>query len=486
MNRYPLITFLLSLILLTGVQSCISDEFTTSPDAKLTFSADTLSFDTVFTGVGTPTARLRIYNKSKKSINISEIRFKNPESRFSINVDGVSGKEFRDVEIRGGDSIFAFIECYIPESESNRPHLVEDQLQFLTNGNQQSVLVQAYGQNVTRMRGLSVTEDMTLTPERPYVIFDSLNVEAGATLHILPGTMLLFHDKAALNIRGRIVAEGKPDSIIQMRGDRLDEVLPNTGYDILAGQWRGMRIYPESFDNKLEYVNLRSTERGVVADSCADLSRRKLLLVNSWLHNSQGHALKSEYSWIDAYGCCFSEAADAVVDLKGGKHDFSQCTLSNYYLFAAISGPLLNLSHCLPADSATTPGTVKPGAAEAGNTQPLMQAQFANSILYGMAPDISPGDLTDSSVYLRYVMLKAESENDDHFLDCLWGKDPLFLTDRPKYYFDYRVKPDSPALQAGDPTLVNPLTRIDMTGADRLSTGAPTLGAYALPASIEN
>lgn len=471
MNRFPILTFLCAMLLLALVPSCITDEFTDSPSDRLSFSTDTLSFDTVFTGVGTPTARLRIYNHAKKAINISSIRMKEADSRFSINVDGVSGRDFRDVEIRGGDSIFVFVECYIPQSDTNTPTLVEDQLQFVSNGNTQSVLLQAYGQNVTRLRGLTITEDMTLTPDRPYVVFDSLNVAQGATLHILPGTMLLFHDKAALNVRGRIEAVGNAEGIIQMRGDRLDEVLPNTGYDILAGQWKGMRIYPESFGNRLEYVNLRSTERGVEVDSCADLSQRKLLLVNSWLHNSQSSALRSDFAWVDAYGCCFSEAAESVVNLRGGKHDFSQCTLSNYYLFSAISGPLLSLTHCLPTEQE-----------ESGVTLPLMEARFANSILYGLPSDISPGDLTGSNVYLDYVLLKSVGEDDEHFRHCIRDADPLFLTDRPRYYFDYRVRPDSPALHAGDPALVNPLTLRDMTGADRLSDGAPTLGAYALPA----
>ena len=50
--------------------------------------------------------------------------------------------------------------------------------------------------------------------------------------------------------------------MIDMRGDRLDNVLPDVGYDILAGQWRGITIAPESFDNRLEYVDMRSTTDG--------------------------------------------------------------------------------------------------------------------------------------------------------------------------------------------------------------------------------
>lgn len=444
---------------------CISDSFSSSPSDILSFSTDTVSFDTVFTDLGTPTARLKVFNRSKKGIKISSIRLKNPESNFSINVDGVSGSSFSDVEIRGNDSIFIFLECFIPETSGSKPALVEDELLFLTNGVQQSVLVEAWGQNVTRLRGLTVKNDMTLTAERPYVVFDTLTVAPGATLKILPGVQLLFHDKAFMKVKGRLEAVGRPGEMIDIRGDRLDNVLPDVGYDILAGQWGGISIEPESFDNRLEYVDMRSTSEGLRVDSCADLSRRKLLMVNSWLHNSQSTAFRSDYAWVDAYGCVFSESAQAVVRLTGGKHEFVQCTLANNYLFSAITEPLLSLYHCLPEHMED-------------NNQPLMKASFENGIIYGLASDINEGDLEGSDVYLRYMLLKSKGEDDDHFISCLWDCDPLFYTERSEYYFNYHLRPDSPAIGAGDRAYVGKLCLIDMDGLNRLADGDPALGAY--------
>lgn len=451
-----------------GLSGCISDAVTTSPSDVLTFSSDTVSFDTVFTDLGTPTARLKVYNKAKKSVNISSIKFADPETAFSVNVDGVSGTQFSDVEIRGGDSIFVFIECFIPEEQKeNGPFLVEDKLQFLTNGVTQSVVVEAYGQNVTRLRGLTVTEDMTLTAEMPYVIFDSLTVAEGATLRVEPGANLLFHDKAKMTVSGTLEAVGEPGNMINMRGDRLDNVLPDVGYDILAGQWNGIHIRPESFGNRMEYVDMRSTQDGLRIDSCADLSQQKLLLVNSWLHNSQSSALSSKYAWVDAYGCVFSEAAGSVVDLTGGIHEFTQCTLSNYYLFVYPSEPLLSVYHLFPEDLEQ-------------NSEPLMSAHFRNCILYGLPSDINEGDLTGSDVFLEYCSLKAAGSDDDNFIACLWDTDPLFLTVREDYYFNYHVAEDSPVLGMGDPNYLTDLCLYDMDGIYRLATyAAPTLGAYA-------
>lgn len=457
-----------SLVAIFGIlaSGCISDDFTYSASDVLTFSTDTVSFDTVFTGVGTPTARLKVFNRAKKSVNISSIKLKNPSTAFQINVDGVSGKSFSDVEIRGGDSIYIFLECYLPETSQNRPALTEDMLQFVTNGVTQEVVVEAWGQNVTRLKSQKITRDMTFTAERPYVVFDSLVVEKGVTLRIKPGTRLLFHDKAHLRVKGKIEAIGEPGKMIDFRGDRLDNVLPDVGYDILAGQWKGITIDAESFGNRLEYVDMRSTQQGLVVDSCTNTSERKLLMVNSWLHNSQGTAFSSKYAWVDAYGCVFSEAAEAVVRLTGGVHTFTQCTLANYYLYSVISEPLLSLYHLFEDDMAQ------------GNRQPLMKASLENCIIYGLAADINEGDLDNTDVYLRNVLLKSEGNNDDHFIECIWDEDPLFYTDRPKYYFNYRLKPDSPAIGAGNAAYVTSICLYDMDGLSRLANGAPALGAY--------
>lgn len=475
--RFLLILFLTifgSIGLITT--SCISDAVSTSASDILTFSRDTVNFDTVFTDLGTPTARLVVANRAKKAINISSIRLKNPDSNFRINVDGVSAMNFQNVEIWREDSIFVFIECFIPETTSNEPYRVEDELEFVTNGVTQTVLLEAYGQNVVRLRGTRISSDTRLTAERPYIVFDSLVVDKNATLSIDPDVRLLFHDGAELIVHGRIDAVGEPGKMIQMRGDRLDNVLTNVGYDILAGQWKGMRISPGSFDNRLEYVDMRSTEVGLQIDSCYS-DNLKLLLRNSWLHNSQRHVLESKYANIEAYGVCFSEAADAVVSLTGGKNNFIQCTIANNYLFSAITQPLLCLYHCLPKDMEENPT----------NIMPMMEANFENSIIYGITSDLNKGDFTDSNVWFRNVSLKSAGENDEHFIDCLWECDPLFLTDRPRYYFNYHVLPDSPVIGMGNAAFVTQQLLTDMDGADRLATtanGAPTLGAYANPESL--
>lgn len=447
--------------------SCISDSVSTSPTDILTFSRDTVNFDTVFTGFGTPTARLVVANRAKKGIVISSIRLKNPDTPFQINVDGVTGKAFNDVEIWKEDSIYLFIECLLPETGTDLPYRVEDELEFVTNGVTQSVLLEAYGQNVVRLKAARLTDYNRFTADRPYIVFDSLVVDKNAILRIDPGVKLLFHDGAELIVHGNLQAVGETGKMIQFRGDRLDEVLPGIGYDLLSGQWKGIRIARESFENRLEFVDMRSTTDGLRVDSCGDLTMKKLYIYNSWLHNTQGRVLDAKYSWIEAEGVCFSEAAKAVVSLTGGRSRFVQCTIANNYLFAAISEPLLCLYHCIPKHQEDDPS----------NPNPLMMGWFDNSIIYGIGGDLNIGDFTDSSVYFTRTSFKSGGEDDDHFIECLWECDPMFLTERPNYYFNYHVAWDSPVVGMGSPKFLTPALLRDMDG-DLRNPAAPTLGAY--------
>lgn len=383
-----------------------------------------------------------------------------------MNVDGMSGKTFENVEIRARDSIFIFVECFIPGGDDPRPFIVEGQMDFVTNGVTQTVELEAYGQNVRRLRGVTLQTDAVFTDEMPYVVFDTLRVAEGATLTLCPGTRLLFHDKGILQVDGRLLAVGEVGKMVQLRGDRLDDVLPDTGYEILAGQWQGVRFGAGSFENRMEYVEMQSTVHGVVVDSCGVTDREKLTLVNSWLHNSQGNVLRSEHARVDAYGCCFSDAGEAVVWLRGGEHEFTQCTLANYYLYAISPESILTLSHIKREESS-------------GISNPLMKASFENCIVYGITSPISPGDLESTDVYMRNVLLGVNGSDDDHFISCLWDEDPMFETVRDEYIFNYRLQDDSPAIAAGNPDFVTPECLYDMDGIERLQWGNPALGAYA-------
>ena len=109
---------------------------------------------------------------------------------------------------------------------------------------------------------------------------------------------------------------------------------------------------------------------------------------------------------------------------------------------------------------------------------PLMDAEFNNCVVYGNASDISEGDLKGSAVYLRNCLLRSKGNDDDNFINCVWGGDPKFYTVRKDYIFDYRLKNESDATGKGDMTLCPDAARFDMLGNDRFASGSLDLGAY--------
>lgn len=457
-----------TLLVVLGVAStaCIEDSFTTSGSDVLEFSTDTLAFDTILTDVGTPTKQFIVYNRHDKMINISSIRMAGESGgKFYLNVDGVRGEEFHDVEIRGNDSIFVFVEAFIDPSDENNPIRLEDKLDFVTNGVRQQVVITAWGQNVTRLYSHSVTADTRFTAERPYVIFDTLRVAEGARLTLDAGTRLYFHDKAAMVVDGTLIADGTGERPIDMRGDRLDKVVGGIGYDIMAGQWDGVRFTQSSSGNEMRYVYMRGSSTGVVVDSTG-VEQRKLHLLNTVLHNSAGSVLTASHAWVDAEGCELSDSRRAVALLTGGKFHFVNCTFANYYLFNIIESPILTLSYLF-------------GDENDGST-PLMEAAFDNCIVYGNASDINEGDLTDSAVVLRNCLLKSGGENDANFIECVWKGDPKFYTVRNEYVFDYRLHDESDAIGKGNAAYCTAESLTDRYGVPRVNgEGTVDIGAYS-------
>lgn len=452
----------------TAFTACINDDVSTSPSDQPTFSVDTLKMGTVFTEDVTVTHKFTVRNRNGKGINISDIRLSGPNADlFRLNVDGMTGKTFQNVEIRANDSIYVFVEATLPANGATTPQTVNATVDFTTNGVTSHVVLRADGQDVTRMHAVTITEDTRLTKGRPYQIFDSLVVAPGATLTLDPGADLRFHDGAIFIVRGTLISNGTQDNPVSIAGDRTGNVITDITFDLMSRQWNGLQFTVSSHGNRMIHTHLRNTWFGVIVSGDGQPSpdgAPKLWLQNSRLRNSGDLILEAYDADIQAYGCEFAEAANGVVRLQGGNHIFNHCTFANYYLFSAIGGAALTLEHLSPEKDAET-GT------------PYTKALICNCIIYGLGPDISPGDLTGTDVTLNHCLLRSNGTDDDNFLSCIWGEDPLYYTVREDYIFDYRVKPDSPAIGAGDPALTLPDARIDAYGLTR-STTAPTLGAY--------
>ena len=103
-------------------------------------SADTLSYDTVFTTVGSITKSFKIFNDNNQKLLLSKVKLAGgAASSFKINVDGTSANEADDVEINANDSIYVFVQVKIDPNTANLPFVIRDSILISYNGNQQFV-----------------------------------------------------------------------------------------------------------------------------------------------------------------------------------------------------------------------------------------------------------------------------------------------------------------------------------------------------------
>ena len=463
-KRIGLWITVIALAIAATLSSCIEDGFTTSSSDVLAFKKDTVAFDTVITLQGTATKQMVVYNRSSKQINISSIKVAGLASKghFHLNVDGIRGDSFQNVEIRGNDSIYIFIEAYLDEMERNEPTLIEDRLEFVTNGVTQNVTLTAWGQDVVRIMGDTISRNTRFTADKPYLIYDTMYVSPNVTLTLDAGTTLLFHDKAAMRCAGRMLANGTVDAPVTFRGDRLDRIVGSTSFDVMSGQWGGIIFTPPTMGNVLKHVIMKGSSIGMHCSANGDTTNCALKLINCVLTNSASTCLATAICYVQLLGTEISDAAEEVAYFAGGKVLASQCTFANNYLFAVPSLPIVNVFDVEYENG--TKGKIK--------------ADFNNCILYGLSSEINEGDLNDFNVYLRYCLLKSSGTDDAHFINCIWEGDPLFLTDRDEQLFDYRLDNESGAIGKGNASLCPEEARYDRYGNDRFARGAVDLGAY--------
>ena len=272
----------LAFIIFSGIIifSCQKEEFVISSDATLKFSQDTVSFDTIFTTRGSTTKRLKVYNVYNDWIRISEIKLaKEDNSFFRLNVDGIATNHARNIEIPPKDSILLLIEVTIDPNNDNSPLVVQDSILFIVNGNTQDVDLIAWGQDVHLFRGDAIPTQ-TWTPDKPYLIIDSVVIDSNSTLTIEAGTVIHFHKQAVMLVWGDLLVEGERDNPVIFRGDRLDEALTGLSYDKLPEQWGGIVFFYTSADNNIRYAIIKNGIYGLLVQGGAKVNIENTIIDN--------------------------------------------------------------------------------------------------------------------------------------------------------------------------------------------------------------
>lgn len=466
---------LLIVVSFVALFSCVSDidDYSTNPGDAISFSTDTLSFDTIFSTAASTTKEFKVYNKNKKALLISSVSLQNADQTgFRMNVNGLKGTTVENVEVLGEDSITIFVETTLKPNGGNIPIQVVDEVVFITNGVQQKVILEAYGQDAYVWKGHVIENSETLLNEKPYLIYDSLIINEGAQLTIPAGTNIYLHSKAKIRVCGNIKVEGTLQAPVVFRGDRLDDVA-NVPYDRTPGQWSGIYFAPTSYDNELEYANIRNCSYGLYFEQ-SDPEKLKLKMKNTVVTNSSDTLFTAYNCHIEAENCEFSNAAGLVMYLSGGKYNFVHTTIANYFSWniQGLKGSIA-LSNGFRRDK------------EDDVALPLTQADFLNSLVVSTGTGIII-DKVDSTATFNYMfqncLLKAsEKEIGSSTSNCLFNVNPRFanLNKDKDMYYDFRLDSISPARNVADPSITtNYGLQYDMNNIYRFNDEGPDMGTY--------
>jgi hypothetical protein len=442
------------------------DDFTTDTGAKLSFSADTVMFDTVFSQVSpnrplSITKQLWVINHNEKGVRVNIRIAGNQYGLYKINVDGQPAVAVSQKEIRGKDSIVIFVQVYLNAVNSNTPFIVTDQLVFETNGNIQDVDLVAFAQDAIYLNNevLSCANgNLHWTADKPYIIYDSILIPQGCTLTIDAGTKIYSHNKSAVLVAGTINVNGTNQSPVLFTGDRLDP-----DYKDMTGQWGSIHLLPSSSNNVITHAIIKNGLIGIRVDSLSNNQNPKLYLRNTRIENMQVVGVLCYTGDVTAIN-------NQIVDC--GQFNFYAAYGGNYNLYHntfACNGQTFNRQNAqFLLDN--SPLTNEQDQIVA--TFPL-QTIMVNNIVYGTQDEelIFNNNAQGGAfnLTLQNNCLRTEIKNLNTNGNII-NKDPEFENASQG---NYQIKASSPAKNKG--IFVNVLT--DYSEKPRSST-APSIGAF--------
>ena len=465
-----------ALIILVLASSCRKEEnFNDDPTLKLEFSADTIYFDTVFSTVGSVTLQIRVFNPTNDYVNISSVRvLGSTASNFRINVNGMSGVGFQDVEIGPKDSIFVFAEVTVDPGNVNNPFVITDSIEFLTNGNYQYVSLVAWGQDAyfhypdhpqTQYLPAYSLVGGTWPNDKPHVVYGYAVVDEDSVLTIQAGTQVYMHNDAVLWVYdgGSLRVNGALGNEVTFCGDRLDEY-----YKDIPGMWGKIWLSAGSIDNVIDYAIIKNGRIGIQVDTMGASSNPTLTITNTIIDNMSTAAFYAQGSYVKAENCVFGNSGYySLVLAIGGDYDFRHCTIGNYWSESTRSTPALVLNNYYEDIF----GTIQ--------VRDLTNAYFGNCIIYGQNEDEVLLDAYSGSGVFNYTfdhcLLKTSlSVSGTGFINCYKNQSPGF-TDYENG--DFSTGSGSYGVDKGSGSAMGALGT-DIENNPRLFGPAPDLGPW--------
>lgn len=457
---------ILTVCLLTILISCRKDSFITSADARVTITADTLKYDTVFVTAGSTYRTFKIINENNQKIRLSSLKLMGGAgSVFKMNVDGTPGTQFSNIEIGANDSLYVFAQVNVNPSAANLPFILRDSIEVSFNGNKRLVQLEAWGQNAHFLRDKVVAVNETWNNDLPYVLLGSLLINANQTLTINKGCRIYVHADAPIVVNGSLVVNGLKDTAdrVYFRGDRLDE--PYRDY---PASWPGIFFQPGSKDNVFTYADIRNAYQAVALQDPSPNANPKLILNECVIDNAYDAGIISLNSSVRARNCLVSNCGKNLFLVKGGDYQFTHCTVVTYAnRFIDHRDPVLVVSNFISVNN--TPVTAN------------LNAVFRNCIFWGdngLVNDevvVAKSGATTFNVNFDYNLWKVQTTPANITSNQLINnQSPQFdSVNTSRNYYDFRLKASSPALNKG----INAGIATDLDGKPR-PVGLPDLGCF--------
>lgn len=467
------------LIVIIALSSCQKDGYADSSSDKVDFTTDTVFFDTVFTTIGSSTRRFKIKNPHKETIKISSLKVAGgTNSPFTLNVDGVAGISFTDVEIRAEDSVWVFAEVKVDPTTGNLPFIVKDSIEFTTNGNLQDVKLIAFGQNAIYHRPPAGKSSFVLdcaeewTSDTPHVVYGIAVIDSLCVLTIKAGTKVHFHNNGALlaYYGGSLKIKGTASQPVVLQGDRLEP-----WYEETPGQWLGVYLFPLSFDNNIQWAIIKNSRIGIQCDTInpTQSSNPTLTLKNTIIKNCSSIGLSGRGTDIVAYNTIVANCGEYCGSFAlGGKYNFYHCTFGSYNTSNSDKPAVILNNWYKDANKNIV-------------TRDLTEANFYNSIIYGNKNNeilLSQEAGGDFNFLFEDCLIKVDEDetksNLSEFVNCTVNENPKFESISEN---NYHLTDQSAALDKGDINKVNnllPFIGKDLDNSLRTIDGKPDLGAY--------
>ncbi|MGZ2370749.1 hypothetical protein ACXR6G_13290 [Ancylomarina sp. YFZ004] len=439
---------ILSLILL--ISACDdNEEYNRDPNFKLSFSLDSLTFDTIFSGLPSTTKQVKVYNQSSKAIYLDEINLVNDDEAYRLNINGVVGNSAKQVYIPAKDSLYIFVELSVKDSNQDSPRLIEDYIQFEFNSKVQRFLLKSWAQDVVRFQNNEI-QTQVWTKNRPYFIDEDLYLNQNQNLKIQAGTKVYFQKDAGLHIHGNLNINGSFENIVFFGSHRREEL-----YDDVPGQWEGLYFYPESKDNFISHLHLENAIKGISAQS--ETNNNKLEIEYSKFLNFTTTGIKTDNFNLKMHDVIVSNCGEQTVLLEGeGDFDFSHCNFINYWQLSSRTKPVFSYL---------------------ANDNSGKELNLHNSIIWGtMSDEIEINQAGTVEITNTLIRLSEEKQNDfsNIFENCIFNTDPEFVN---KNEHNYNLSVNSPLIDNAKLDIAE-FYPLDYNGNSRLSDTAPDIGSF--------